>query len=390
VKVTITDSAGARVESGWSPAFVILPAVSHDDLIAVLPIDNLTGTRAPLGTVGSVLRAHLDRRGFRLVDAKALAKVMKRYRVRNTGSLNSRISRVFREETGAAGVLMTSLEVYFKERSPRISLMSRLVVSGDRPEIVWTDGVGLAGDGHPGLLAVGRITEIDALLELAAGCLVDSLAESLSETRVSEFRDYRNDFNQCDSRADVVSVAPGAKGNRKFRPRRTYRSPNVDTNRRYSVAVIPFLNLSQRRNAGKIIALHLVNQLFRNESFSVVEPGIVREELLEHRVIMQAGPSLANAKVLTNDGSLGADLVLSGTVFDYQGAVGIPKVDFSVKAIEKESLKVAWSSRSHNTGDLGLRFFNLGNVRLFNLGTVHTAHQLASEMARGTSEAWNR
>jgi hypothetical protein len=261
-------------------------------------------------------------------------------------------------------------------------LLSRLVVSGDSPEIVWMDGVGLAGEAHLGLLARGRIEEIDALLEIAARCLVDSLALSFSESQGSGPPNTRNKFNECDSRGDVVYSPPGAEGKRKFRPRKSFGSPIADVNRRYRMAVIPFLNLSQRRNAGKIMELHFVNQLFRNESLSVVEPGLVREELLEHRVIMEAGPSLENAKVLSNDESLGADLVFSGIVFDYQDAVGIPIVDFSVTVIAKDNHRVVWSSRSHNTGEEGVLFFDLG--------MVHTAHQLASEMARGTSEALSR
>jgi TolB-like protein len=354
-------------------------AVRRGDLIAVFPIDNLTGWGAPLETVNAALRAHLDRRGFRMVDDRALAKVMKRYRVRNTSGLSSRVSQALEEEVGAAGVLLTSLEVFADGESPRISLLSRLVVGGDRPEIVWMDGVGLAGDGHPGLFARGRIDEIGVLLEIAASCLVDSLAISFFETGAPDPSSTRSEFNRCDSRGDVVYSPPEANGKRKFRPRKAFGSPIADVDRRYSVAVIPFLNQSQRKNAGRILELHFVDQLFRNESLSVVEPGLVREQLLEHRVVMPAGPSLENAAALSSDDSLGVDLVLSGVVFDYQDAYGIPKVDFSAKMIEKESGRVVWSSRSHGTGDDGVLFFNLG--------MVHTAHQLASEMVRGTSEA---
>jgi len=355
------------------------PVASHGDLIAVLPVDNLTGWSTPLETVGAVLRAHLDRRGFRIVTDQTLAKVMQQYRIRNTGSLNSRTFGALKEETGAAGVLLTSLEVFYDGQFPRISLLSRLVVGGDRPEIAWMDGVGLAGEGHLGLLARGRITEIDDLLEIAARCLVDSLAISFFEPEVPDLSNTRNELNECDSRGDVVYSPPEAKGKKKFRPRMSFGSPFADVNRRYSMAVIPFLNLSQRTNAGKILELHFVKQLFRNESVSIVEPGLVRQELLEHRVVMAAGPSLENAEALSNDESLGVDLVLSGVVFDYQDAVAIPKVDFSVTMIEKESLRVVWSSRSDGTGEDGVLFFDLG--------TVHTTHQLASELARGTSEA---
>ncbi len=374
---------------GWSdelPEFEFSvpdePAASRGDLIAVLPVDNLTGWSAPLGTIDAVLRAQLDRKGFRIVDDQGLAKVMKRYRVRNTGSLNSRVSRALTEETGAAGVLLTSLEVFYDGQFPRISLLSRLVVGGDRPEIAWMGGVGLAGEGHLGLLALGRVTEIDDLLERASGCLVDSLAIALFEAEVPDSSGIRTAFNQCNSRGDVVYSQPEVAGKKKFRPRMSFGSPIADLDRRYSVAVIPFLNLSQRKNAGRILELHFVNQLFRNESLSVVEPGLVRQELLEHRVVMAAGPSLENAEALSNEESLGVDLVLSGVVFDYQDAVGIPKVEFSVTMIEKESRRVVWSSRSRGTGEDGVLFFDLG--------MVHTTHQLASEMARRTSEAFSQ
>ena len=106
------------------------------------------------------------------------------------------------------------------------------------------------------------------------------------------------------------------------------------------------------------------------------------EALLAHRAVMEAGPSLENAEALTSDDSLGVDLVLSGVVFDYQDGIGIPKVDFSVTIIDKENRKIVWSSRSDSTGDEGVFFFDLG--------TVYTAHQLAADMARATSEALSR
>ena len=89
---------------------------------------------------------------------------------------------------------------------------------------------------------------------------------------------------------------------------------------------------------------------------------------------MEAGPSFANASLLSSDGSLGVDLVLTGTVFGYRDGIGTPEVDFAVKAFEKESRRVVWSSRSHNDGEEGVFFFGVGRIQ--------TAHRLASEMAR--------
>ncbi|MBW2543221.1 MAG: hypothetical protein JRF15_14140 [Deltaproteobacteria bacterium] len=381
------SSCASRPEPSDGPPEPQLPppagqAVNYGDLIAVLPISNLTGTSAPLRAVEKVLRAQLARWGFRIVDADSLAKVMDRYRIRDTGGLSPGVFRALREETGAVGVLMTSLEVFYEDRFPRISLMSRLVAGGDPPEIAWMSGVGLAGDGDVGLLALGRVGDPDALMEIAVRCLVDSLAGSLTETQALGSSASHNRMSECDSRGEVVYSSPEANGKRRFRPRKPLGSPITDVNRRYSVAVIPFLNLSQRRNAGRILELHFVNQLLRNESLSVVDPGLVRQELLANRVVMAAGPSLENARVLSSDESLGADLIFSGVVFDYQDGYGIPKVDFSLTVIEKESHKVVWSSRSYSTGTEGVLFFDLGRV--------YTAHQLAAEMARGATEALSR
>jgi TolB-like protein len=148
------------------------------------------------------------------------------------------------------------------------------------------------------------------------------------------------------------------------------------------VAIVPFLNLSSRNHAGFVVTLHFVNQLLRTDAFSVVEPGLVREQLLRYRMVMEAGPSMADVEIISSDISLGVDLVFSGTVFDYQDEFGVPKVEFSVKVLEADSRRTVWSSRSQNTGDEGVYFFDVGRT--------FTAHHLASNMARGTFDAFER
>ncbi len=340
------------------------PLAVRSRTVAVLPLENLSGGKAPLEDMGLSLRKRLKEDGLRLLEDRVLTKFMKRHRIRNTGSLSSHAAKAFKDEVGVEAVLMTSLEAYKDGNPPKISLISRLLLSGEEPEIVWMDGIGLSGEESPGLLGLGRIEEADALLERATRYLTESLMSFLA------------------GEGPTSRSAPFGAFYGRHRPRTSFRSPIIDATRGHSIAVIPFLNRSERRSAGKIVTLHFVKQLTRTEIFAVVEPGLVREQLLKYRVIMPAGPSLANADLISNPDSLGVDLVLSGTVFDYQDAVGIPKVDFSVKIIEKRSREVVWSSRSYNNGEEGVFFFDLGRV--------HTAHLLASEMVRETTEALGR
>jgi hypothetical protein len=140
------------------------------------------------------------------------------------------------------------------------------------------------------------------------------------------------------------------------------------------VAVVPFLNVEARKYAGEVVALHFVKQLSRYENLRVVEPGLVRDTLLKYRMIMESGPSLASSDILADKNILGADLVLSGKVFDYQGAQGMSKVDFSVQAFDGPKREVIWTSRSYAAGNDGVYFFDAGSVP--------SAHGLTTRMSK--------
>jgi hypothetical protein len=121
--------------------------------------------------------------------------------------------------------------------------------------------------------------------------------------------------------------------------------------------------------------LHFIRQLKRLENFEVIEPGMVRQELLNLRIIMQDGVSLADADAIF--ATLNADLLVSGRVMDYQdyqGVWGKPKVGFSTMVIERKSREVVWRSNSYNEGDDGVFFFDRGRV--------NTAHAMTSQMVQ--------
>jgi TolB-like protein len=216
------------------------------------------------------------------------------------------------------------------------------------------EGVGLAGDDSPGILGLGLIEDPTELREKALQSILGSLVRYLS------------------TRAEAKETH-GAKN--KFKPKMAYRSPALDPKGKYSVAVIPFFNRSERKFAGEILVLHFIRQLKRFENVEVIEPGMVRQELLNMRIIMQDGVSLAHADAIF--AALNADLLVSGRVIDYQdyqGVWGKPKVDFSATVIERKSREVVWSSNSYNEGD--------DRVFFFDRGKVNTAHAMTSQMVR--------
>jgi TolB-like protein len=326
--------------------------------IAVLPLSNLSSSPAPLKDIRQLLIESFETQGLDILDEEVLGKFIVKHRIRYVGGITRMTAQDFRWETGADAVLITSLELYSEVSPPKIALTSRLVSTGNDPTILWMDGIGLAGDDSMGILELFLIENPQKLVRKAVRHLSTSLAEYFSGQR------YRTG---------------GQRAIIKFWPNVFYRSPIFEPGMKYTVAVIPFFNLSQRNSAGEIMSLHFVKQLTAHDNFTVIEPGIVRHALLKYRIIMDDGISFAQTDLLAS--KLNVDLILTGKIFDYQdyqGFAGTAKVDFSALLIEKKSREVVWMSESHNDGDDGVFFFDWGQI--------NTAHAMASEMVLTTVE----
>ncbi len=320
--------------------------------LAIFPVENLSGTLAPIKEIRDAFAEGLKAGGFDVLDEETLRTFMAKYRIRYTGGTDSAISNAFKKEIQVDGVLIVTVELYSEENPPKISLISRLVTTGPEPLIAWTDTVGLAGDDAPGFLGLGLIRDPGVLMKKGITVLLDSLTGYLSG------KNHRPSLS-------------GAK--KKFRPRIQYRSDLIEPDKKYTVAVLPFFNLSTRKNAGDLMVLHFIRALKAFENFNVIEFGLIRQDLLEFRIVMQEGVSLADANAIWSASS--ADLVVSGTVIDYedyQGIWGKPRVQFSAQILERKSQEVVWSSESYNGGD--------DEVYFFDIGRVNTASAMASQM----------
>jgi len=330
-----------------------LPGMEEQFLITVLPMENLSGTAAPLREIRGALIEGLKARGISVLQDDILEKFMARHRMRYTGGIDRITAKDFKDETHCQGVLIASLELYSDTNPPKVALTSRLVSTGDNPVILWVDGVGLAGDDSPGILGLGLIEDPKMLQKKALNRLLDSLRESLSGQKENK----------------------GLSVKRKFRPKISFRSPVMEGKRKYTVAVVPFFNKSERKYGAEIMSLHFVRHLKEFEEFDVIEPGVVRQQFLTLRIIMDQGVSLADAQAIF--AMLDVDLVVTGQVLDYQdyqGSFGKPKVDFTAEIIERKSREVVWSSTSYNQGDDGVFFFDWGRV--------NTAYGMAHQMVR--------
>ena len=369
-RILVQDAAGQQVQGDWSGSFQFRPALDRNQVYAVLPPVNLSNNEAPLEDIRRAWSKELTARGLRIIDHRRLEEFMRTQRMRHVGGIDTDLSEAFKS-AGVDGVFITALESWSDRQQPRISVISRLVLTGDHPEILWMNGIGLTGDDETGLLAIGRIDSAAKLLDKGLGQLGRSLEDYFAGTSPVVFHDMRTGPKlihrwtpQQDGSPDTVK--------RRFRPDTVYRASDFVPGRHYNVAIVPFLNINARKYSGEILPLHLLQALLPYANLRLIEPGVVRDRLLNYRMVMQSGPSLAAADVLADPLILGADLIISGKVFDYQDAIGESKVDFSLQAFDGPRRTVIWGSRSTAAGREG--------VYLFDWGAVPSAHHLTRNM----------
>lgn len=294
---------------------------------------------------------NLERKGFHVLPDALVDRILAKHRMRFTGSISAEMSRTFKKVAGA--VLITDLELYHKQYPPKIALFSRLdEVGGLRPKILWMDSSAMCGNDSPGLLGLGLIYKTDVLVNKAVWRLTKSLCNALEGKKTTE---------------------QGATLAGRFKPMFPYKSPLLNPSHKYKVLVVPFYNISTRANAGQIMQLQFVEQLMHHPAnFDVIEPGLIRNEFLNARIIQWDGISIANAKLLFV--LLDADLIVTGKVLHYDDSGGTPRVNITVIAIDRKSRQIVWSSSGYAKGDDGVYFFDTGQIK--------TAHLMASEMAR--------
>jgi TolB-like protein len=331
------------------------PAVAR---LAVFPVQNASGGHAPVRALTEALDAALAARGVATLPRRDLDAALAAHRIRFTGGVDRRIAKVFREELGVDAVLVPTLEMYAADAPPKVAIAVRLVGTGERPVVLWADAVARSGDDAPGLFGIGRVTSVTDLDRR----VVEGVAGS-----VARYVEARAPAESC-----------GAAG--RYKPRRTFRAPVLDDVGRRSIAVLPFTNETSRRAAGDVLLGQFVAQLARSGSFEVLDPGLVREDLLAYRIVLEGGVSVDDATTLLT--LLEADFVLSGYVQVYEsrsGRAGPPKVEFTSYVLDRRTGELVWSSASHGQGNEGVFFFGAG--------WVHTTSALSCRMARGVVDA---
>lgn len=360
-----TSSSADRALAGLAAAawLVLAPVAAfaaEGSRVAVFPPVNRTGKPVPLERVQAALEASLAARGFAPLPQEELEAFFRKHRVRDTGGISPELAGSIGAESGIDGVLLTSVDDWETMEPPRVALTSRWVAAIPEAPVAWMGTSAHHGDEHPGAFGLGLVTSHEVLLERAS----EEIAHSLEAAGEGE-----------GARASVP---------RPFRPGSVTVDPEwadaTASGRRLRVAVLPFVTDTPRREVGEVIASQFVRWLLEAGEMDVLEPGVVREALLEARVIQEDGPSLPQVDALR--ALLDVDLVVSGRVTEFEAmgsAPGSPFVGFSSRGLDARTRQAVFTSFSFGRGDDRNGPFGAGRIR--------SSITLTSELVRGVVEA---
>ena len=128
------------------------------------------------------------------------------------------------------------------------------------------------------------------------------------------------------------------------------------------VAVLPFNNLSGRKDAGKIVTNTYLTELFKSGRFRVEEPGNVLQFMMQERIDVVGEMEIE--KIQTLGKRLKVDGVLVGSVEEFDDGRGGPTmVSITARLVESESGRVVWSEQRRKKGSDYIIIFGIGEVR---------------------------
>ena len=132
------------------------------------------------------------------------------------------------------------------------------------------------------------------------------------------------------------------------------------------VGVLPFVNESEKRQAGEIVTNTFNTILFKSDIFQIEEKGNIEKFLISEKVKSVQMMDMEQLKKLGM--RLKIDAVFIGVVEeftggDWGGRLTTPVVVIRVKLIDIRSGKVLWMVRHKKSGDDYITVFGFGRVR---------------------------
>jgi TolB-like protein len=168
---------------------------------------------------------------------------------------------------------------------------------------------------------------------------------------------------------------------------RVYSSSRLSSIDTANVALLPFDNLTEEKNASRQVYDIFLVELLKIEGFSVIDPGEVERVLADERIRYTA--ELSWEQISSISEKTGASALVQGVILEYgmrqvQGfRVGqVPYVSLMIKMVDTESGKIMWASTYSRNGDDTETVFGFGRITSLNRLTEVMADEIVKSLEK--------
>ncbi|MBI4826003.1 MAG: hypothetical protein HY807_06220 [Nitrospirae bacterium] len=345
-EVTPVQDSSIKVEAGPEASDILLSSETSEiakgtvgKRIAIFPFDNLTMVDNALNAVMPVIEKEMKDRGYSIVGEQELYSNICKDRVRETGTISKALAKKISDNFKVEGILLGSIVSYSIEGKPLLGLIARLIDPSDG-SILWADYFSATGDDFITVLGLGEIKEMDELIQK----VVNSLFASF-----------------------------------------TSEAPHKDA--AFRVAVMPFMNDTDYKDAGNIASQMFVVHLFKDSGFMPLEYGEIKKNLVDMRIRVKGNLDYTTitelSKVIDVDGYLLGEV---GLYFNGVLQNSPPAASVSARLIGSGNKKILWYGRGQMSGDDDVIIYDWRRLRSVDKVTDKIVTKLVDNLEK---KKWN-
>jgi hypothetical protein len=289
--------------------------------VIVLPFANYSGRYEALEKVLPVFYDKVDSLGLPVLTHDRLRPLLREHRIRVVGQIGARAMNILREETGAGLAIVGSIDIYEPDRNFEVMISARLI-DLQTQEVLTAISVGRTVQETERIFGRGRAEEIEEVVSQVVIQFMDRMAPALGRSV-----EHSSRYHNCGI-----------------------------------VAVVPLNDYSLRRHGAEVLQNLLMAELVARD-WSVVEPGIVREALLDRQRAARGGVSDAVLEILRDE--VGTCLVVTGEVEEFAVApsdmdAAVPRIDYGLRLIDARQFRLLASIDRRRDGMEGETLFARG------------------------------
>jgi hypothetical protein len=289
--------------------------------VVVLPFANYSGRYEALQSVLPLFYERLDSLGLRVMSHEELRPVLREHRVRVVGQIGRTGMDVIATATGARLAIVGSIDIYEPDRSFEILINARLV-DLQTGEVLTAVSAGKTVQETEKAFGRGRAERIEAVIAPVVEEFMTRMAPSL--------RGERPDRRQDHSCGQIV--------------------------------LVPLDDYSERRHGAEVLLNMMMTELISRE-WRVIEPGILREMLLDEQKTARGG--ITDEVLMMVRDQLRACFVVTGEleIFSITRSgidVSVPRLGYGLRLIDVRSQRLLASIDLDRDGSDGETLFAHG------------------------------